>query len=481
MRLLHMNLALLSLLLFIPIVSSQDSARVLPKVIEHAKPVYAMIPLTAHVQGEVRLKITTDGESVVDAVPESGPALLYKTSVDNVRTWKFVKHEPGEFRVVFRYGFIPSAKVTLLQSPGVVDIAVFPPEDNDNRGERLGYTVPKSWDLELKTATDTLTAPLTMWTYGAGLRGYTLGQQKQERGLGNAHIEGDILGFDSALDDSHGQRLQFSLLGRKAGERLEGIFLDAWGASGTWRATPSIPPAPTCEAPSAAAEQNVIPVPEISQHSQPSYPSLAWEAQVEGQVRMRVSADNYCVAKITTQSGDPLLAEAAEANVRTWLFDSHSPGTFDLTFNYRFLRPTISFLEKPGVVEVWEIPSTLGGSPFGPVNYGADEPEIWKAQLTSPRGHVRVTIQFPYGCCEEGDVTDAKHDEKETIEQGHNFEDELGFSTTVKMSNNQRTKVSLIGRRRSGDRIQGVFLDESGARGTWSARVIHHGLPPTYE
>jgi outer membrane biosynthesis protein TonB len=462
------------LLPFLVALSAQESATVLPRVTDHAPIAYPAIARTAHVGGPVRLKITTDGHAVSSVAVIDGPPLLVMVATDNARTWKFVDHVPGTFEVTFDFEILAD-KTAFLQQPGVVDIAVLPPDENENNDNRLGYTPPKSWDLELNTATDTLKAPLTMWTYGPWLRGYTLGSRNQEREIGNAHMDGDMLGFESVLNDSHGQRLQFSLIGKQEGEGIKGIFLDVWGRSGTWTATPSKPPAPTCAAASTAAEQSIIPVPDISQHRRPDYPSLPREARIQGQVRMRVSTDSYCVAKITTESSEPLLAQAAEANVGTWWFGSHKPGTFNLTFNYRLLGPTVSFLEKPGVVEIWATPFSLGGPQSGLWNTGGYEDEIWNAQLTSPRGHAHVTFRFPYGCCEEGDVTDAKGGRKEEIKQGHNFGDQLGFSTTVRMRNSQPTRVSLIGRRLRGDRIQGVLLDESGRSGTWLAKITSRG------
>jgi outer membrane biosynthesis protein TonB len=467
------------LLPFLVTLSAQEPARVLPRVTDHAPIIYPAIALTARVEGPVRLKITTDGHAVSSIALIDGPPLLVKAATENVQTWTFADHVPGTFEVTFDFRLLAD-KTAFLQEPGVVDIAVLPPGYNENNDDWLGYTLPKSWDLELKTATDDVRAPLTTWTYGPWLRGYTLGSRNQERQLANAHVDGDMLGFDTALDDSHGQRLQFSLIGKQVGEGIKGIFLDAWGASGTWTAMPSKPPAPSCAAASTAAEESIIPVPNITQHRQPGYPSLPREAQIQGQVRMRVSTDTYCVAKITTESSEPLLAQAAEANVRTWWFAFHKAGNFNLTFNYRILKSEVSFLEKPGIVQILAVPGSIGGPRSGLWNSGGYQPEIWEAQLTRPRGHVQVTFRFPYGCCEEGDVTDTDGEKKE-IKQGHNFGDEFGFSTTIRMRNNQSTRVSLIGRRRSGDRIQGVFLDESGTPGTWSAKIISHGPPGVME
>lgn len=474
---------LFSLALFVPFLvnlNAQELASVLPRVIDHAPVTYPAIALTAHVEGTVRLKIMTDGHAVSSVVVLDGPPLLVRTATENTKTWKFVDHTPGTFEVTFKFRTLEN-QTTFLAEPGVVDIAVLPPGSDGDTSKPLDYTPPVSWDLELKTASDDIKAPLTLWTYGPWLRGYTLGNQNRERELGDPHIDNDMLGFDALLDDSFGQRLQFSLIGKRSKDKIQGIFLDAWGKSGTWKAVPSKPPNANCPAPSSTAEENIIPVPEITQHRQPRYPSLPREAQIQGQVRMRVTADNYCVAKITTDSSDPLLAQAAEANVRTWFFSYHKPGTFNLTFNYGFLKPEVSFLEKPGVVEISTVARTiLAGPESGLWNYGGFEGEVWKAQLTSRSGRISSTFHFPYGCCEEGNATDA-NGKSEKITQGSRSNHDVGFSTIVRLANGRPTRVSLIGRLQGDNRIQGVFLAESGTSGTWSATMISHGPPNLYE
>ncbi len=464
------------LLPFLVSLNAQEPARVLPRVIDHAPIIYPAIARTAHVTGPVRLKITTDGHAASSVEVIDGPPLLVKVATENARTWKFVDHTPGTFEVTFNFRLLEN-KTTFLAEPSVVDIAVLP---QGHGGNASSYTLPVTWDLELKTGAEYIKAPLTLWTYGPWLRGYTLGSQNQERGLGDPHIDGDMLGFDALLDDSFGQRLRFSLVGKKSGDKMQGISLDVWGKSGTWTAVPSKTAPANCPVASAAAEENIIPIPDITQHRQPQYPSLPEEAQIQGQVRMRVTTDSYCVAKITTDSSEPLLAQAAEANVRTWLFAFHRPGTFNLTFKYRIFKDGVSFLEKPGVVEVSAVTlSSLEGPESGLWNYGGYEPEIWKAQLTSPRGDMAATFQFENGCCEEGDATDA-NGKREKITQGFRSDHDVGFSTIIRLGNGRPTKVSLIGILRSDNRIQGVFLDESGTRGTWSAHLISHGSPNAY-
>jgi outer membrane biosynthesis protein TonB len=468
---------LFSLALLLPFVgtaNAQDPSRVLPRVIDHAPIHYPAIARTAHIEGPVHLKITTDGHAVSKVEVVDGPPILAKAAADNAQTWKFADHTAGSFDVTFDFRFLKN-KTTFLADSGVVDIAALPPNYGGSASKRLDYTLPVTWDLELKTAADDIKAPLTLWTYGPWLRGYTLGARKQERELGSPRVDGDMLGFDVLLDDSFGQRLWFSLVGEKLGDKIQGVYLDARGESGSWTAVRSKPEGPNCPSPSAAAEETTIPVPDITQQRQPRYPSIPWEAQMQGQVRMRVTTDSYCVAKITTDSTEPLLAQAAEASVRTWWFAYHKPGTFNLTFNYRFLQPSVSFLEEPNFVEISAVPATIGGPgpESGLWNDGGYSPEVWKAQLATRHGQIQATFRFEYGCCDDGRATVASSD-SEKITLGFRSNHDVGFSTLI-IANGRPTRVSFIGILRGDHRIQGVFLDASGTRGTWSGQLVSHG------
>jgi outer membrane biosynthesis protein TonB len=89
------------LLAVVPGVLAQESAETLPKVMQHSEPIYQPLARLTRIQGEVSVKVTTDGESVREAVAQTGPPLLYKAAEDNVKTWKFVsahsKHIQRDF------------------------------------------------------------------------------------------------------------------------------------------------------------------------------------------------------------------------------------------------------------------------------------------------------------------------------------------------------------------------------------------------
>ena len=77
--------------------------RKLPVVKSGEMPFYPPLPNAARIQGEVRLRITTDGSGVVSVTVESGQPMLAKAAEDNVRTWKFEPHEPISFSTLFTY------------------------------------------------------------------------------------------------------------------------------------------------------------------------------------------------------------------------------------------------------------------------------------------------------------------------------------------------------------------------------------------
>jgi Gram-negative bacterial TonB protein C-terminal len=110
-------------------VMAQDSPQVLPKVIQHSAPLYPPLALQARIEGEVRVSITTDGESVQEASAETGPPLLRKAAEENVRTWRFAVHKPDTFHVIFRYKLLSdSTDVEFLELPAVVKVLVSPSE-----------------------------------------------------------------------------------------------------------------------------------------------------------------------------------------------------------------------------------------------------------------------------------------------------------------------------------------------------------------
>ena len=98
------------------------------------------------------------------------------------------------------------------------------------------------------------------------------------------------------------------------------------------------------------------PVPSVTSASVPLYPRTPQMAHIEGVVRLRISTDGNRVASVEVQSGQPMLAQAAQDNVKTWQFEPHTPTTFETTFRYKLLPSkcdaecNCDSVEKPSVL-----------------------------------------------------------------------------------------------------------------------------------
>jgi hypothetical protein len=91
---------------------------------------------------------------------------------------------------------------------------------------------------------------------------------------------------------------------------------------------------------------------------------VARAARIEGTVRLRVSTDGEKVVDVTVEQGQPLLAKAAQDNVRTWQFAKHSPTVFETTFAFHLLTDCEQVYENgritltlPAEVEVTATPT----------------------------------------------------------------------------------------------------------------------------
>jgi TonB-like protein len=83
----------------------------------------------------------------------------------------------------------------------------------------------------------------------------------------------------------------------------------------------------------------------ISAHV-PFYPPVLQRAHYEGEVRLIVTTDGERVSKVSVESGQPMLAAAAEQNVRTWEFESHTGVTFKVRFQYRIVPEPQCFADS---------------------------------------------------------------------------------------------------------------------------------------
>src|ERR1700687_1115048 len=80
---------------------------------------------------------------------------------------------------------------------------------------------------------------------------------------------------------------------------------------------------------SARAQVSHVALPRVSAAAVPLYPHGAVRANIEGIVQVKVTTDGHRVVTATADKRSArLLAQAAEANARTWAFDIHEPTSF---------------------------------------------------------------------------------------------------------------------------------------------------------
>ena len=75
--------------------------------------------------------------------------------------------------------------------------------------------------------------------------------------------------------------------------------------------------------------------PVVVSASVPLYPDQARIAALEGTVKLTVETDGERVVRVLSKDGQPLLANAAEENLRTWVFKPHKPTRFDVQYIYK--------------------------------------------------------------------------------------------------------------------------------------------------
>ena len=88
--------------------AAAQSRKPLPVVISADVPFYPSISRSAHIEGDVHLRVSTDGKRVSAISVESGPSMLVSAAEDNVRTWQFKEPHPTMFETTFHYKLIPS-------------------------------------------------------------------------------------------------------------------------------------------------------------------------------------------------------------------------------------------------------------------------------------------------------------------------------------------------------------------------------------
>jgi hypothetical protein len=95
--------------------------------------------------------------------------------------------------------------------------------------------------------------------------------------------------------------------------------------------------------------------PVVTSGETPSYPMLARQARIQGEVQLRVTTDGSRPVSVTIDSGQPMLAKAAQDNVRTWTFLEHEQTSFVSRFSYELNEGCDSAIPENGRV-VLELP-----------------------------------------------------------------------------------------------------------------------------
>jgi len=113
-------------------VFGQNTGQPLPVVISASVPLYPRTALLAHIQGTVKIKVTTDGKRASFLDAESGPPMLAQAAEDNIRTWQFEEHKPLTFSATFHYviegppGCTVGNATAILHMPADVEVRANP-------------------------------------------------------------------------------------------------------------------------------------------------------------------------------------------------------------------------------------------------------------------------------------------------------------------------------------------------------------------
>jgi hypothetical protein len=239
MRIPIASFALSLILVFVPAVKAQGSPDALPKVIRHAQPAYPPLARQTRVQGDVRIKVTTDGESVRGAETIEGPPLLSKAAEDNVRTWKFAPHSPASFIVTFRYKLMPGdVDVEFLDVPALVQIEAAPGQLNTGYAWIDFGTWKAQWSSSHGKSQGTLELSYS-GAEGERLGGKLIPQKEQVAEIDSGQRKGDFLAFTAKFRQPDGQAATTFFVGDLKGDTIVGTFVDDAGITGKWTATRS--------------------------------------------------------------------------------------------------------------------------------------------------------------------------------------------------------------------------------------------------
>lgn len=213
-------------------------------------------------------------------------------------------------------------------------------------------------------------------------------------------------------------------------------------------------------------------LPAVLEHQPVFYPPLAKETRISGDVRVRITTDGKAVVKGEAISGHPLLRQAAVDNVKTWKFVTHTPGVFEVVFRYLIYDgdSSVEFLTSPGLVRISALPPPLIID-YAWLSLGRFEVRLKSAYGKSQR-QFRFDISGPEDDWLRGETPSGDGNPIET-DYGYHGKDFLAFSIALPDSNGKNLMTYFIGKIAPNEKtIVGTFVDETGARGQWSARRL---------
>ncbi len=219
--------------------------------------------------------------------------------------------------------------------------------------------------------------------------------------------------------------------------------------------------------PTARSQQPSDVLPNIVQHAEPIYPPLATQTRITGDVRIVFTTNGESVTDVLVESGHPLLRAAAENNVRTWKFASHTPGKFRVIFRYKVASDgtEVAFPESPSIVQIETTPQLITDAPCGStLNIG-----MWKTRLNSSHGITSQVLELSSSCFEslEGTAVGPNR-RKEKIDFGYYEFPFLAFTLAVHQPGGRTMKTFFVGKQ-SKYKIIGTFVDDAGITGDWTA------------
>jgi hypothetical protein len=122
-----------------------QSSAALPTIVGGDIPVYPATAKAARIEGEVRLRVSTDGRVVIGVEVIDGQPMLAKAAQSYAETWKFKQHTPTIFSSVFKFELLDSCDPNNEN----VRVTLNLPSEVTIRSPRPSYTCDPNAGLDL--------------------------------------------------------------------------------------------------------------------------------------------------------------------------------------------------------------------------------------------------------------------------------------------------------------------------------------------